>query len=257
MVRGPSPSGLVYRAVLTVIGVIAVLIVAGSIYVNTNVEEINGCGLSYYDLTDYQFTPQPRPSSVHLPSDDPNRKHSYKLYRFVEPNVNRNSVHSVPVLFVHGNSGHYRQMRLIAMRLSSHRRSSAGSLPLALDYFSIDFVEEKSALSGRLTLRQSLYVNECVRTILAQYKSKGNTVAGGAPTQVLLIGHSMGGIIARSIFMADNFIPGSVSAIITLGTPHVDPFIVSDRQLQSFYHTTNQFWRDPASNSSTCVFHLL
>lgn len=101
------------------------------------------------------------------------------------------------------------------------------------DYYSIDFQEEKSGLSGRLVWRQALYVNECLRTILARYP-KG--------TSAILVAHSMGGIIARGIFHLPNFFAGSVSTILTLGSPHRQPYIHADRYLAAFYDKTNSFW---------------
>jgi pimeloyl-ACP methyl ester carboxylesterase len=62
-------------------------------------------------------------------------------------------------------------------------------------------------------------------------------------TSVVLVGHSMGGIIARGLFHLPNFRARSVSTIFTLGSPHRGPVIAADALLSRFYARTNRLWR--------------
>ena len=68
------------------------------------------------------------------------------------------------------------------------------------DYFSVDFNEEFSALYGGSLSRQSDFVAACVDHILSKYER-----AARRPKSVVLVGHSIGGLIAKSLFARPNF----------------------------------------------------
>jgi len=78
--------------------------------------------------------------------------------------------------------------------------------------FSIEFAMKRMACRGDLMDGQASFVNEAVQFIMNVYLKK--------TTPVLLVAHSMGGLVGRAIVMQDNYQPGSVSALITFGTPH-------------------------------------
>lgn len=58
-----------------------------------------------------------------------------------------------------------------------------------------------------------------VRSFDSLLRAEGN-YSGVPPTSVVLVGHSMGGFVARALFVHPAFQPGTVDTIITLNTPH-------------------------------------
>ena len=68
------------------------------------------------------------------------------------------------------------------------------------DYFAVDFNEEFSALYGGTLARQSDYAAACVDHILSKYGRKER-----APKSVVLVGHSIGGLVAKSLFARPDF----------------------------------------------------
>ena len=121
---------------------------------------------------------------------------------------------ATPAVFLPGNGGSYRQVRSLASetaRLAHARRreaaasasgsaSGAGSEPRSdpaperaravvdIDWFAVDFNEELSAFHAELLRRQTNHAREVVRRVLALYPPS---------TRVILVGHSMGGLVAR------------------------------------------------------------
>eukprot|EP00698_Gefionella_okellyi_P011161 TRINITY_DN2926_c0_g2_i4.p1 TRINITY_DN2926_c0_g2~~TRINITY_DN2926_c0_g2_i4.p1 ORF type:complete len:506 (-),score=91.36 TRINITY_DN2926_c0_g2_i4:1134-2651(-) len=140
-----------------------------------------------------------------------------------------------PMLFIPGNSGSSKQARSIGMELS--RRQHNGEV----DLYTVDFDEELSAFSGALLARQTEFVNDCIRFLLRRYASTQSVDA--KPNSVVLIGHSMGGVVARATFIAPNFQVGSVNTIVTLASPHVAPPITTQASVAEFYADLNTFWR--------------
>ena len=109
--------------------------------------------------------------------------------------------------------------------------------PNNFDFWAIDFNDELSAFSGKLLLHQTEFVNDCIRFLLSHYSESVH------PTQkVVVVGHSMGGMVARALFFAENYVPHSVEVILTLSTPHW-PVLLGDAHMESFYAHVNDKWR--------------
>lgn len=100
---------------------------------------------------------------------------------------------------------------------------------------SVDLNEEFSAFSGQLLLDQAEYLNDAVRYILSLYPRSES---------VLIVGHSMGGVVARLMFTLPNYKPGSVTNILTLASPHAMAPIVLDPKLYLAYTTMNRYWKN-------------
>ncbi|KAI1320037.1 GPI inositol deacylase [Mortierella claussenii] len=144
----------------------------------------------------------------------------------------------IPALFIPGNAGSARQVRSIAREtISWHKPGSQ-----RFDFFTVDFNEEFSAFHGQLLLDQAQYINDAIRYILSLYDESYHSYP--KPTSVLIIGHSMGGIVARTIFLKENYLPGSVHAILTLATPHMVPPLALDHAISSIYDRIESFWRE-------------
>jgi len=101
-----------------------------------------------------------------------------------------------------------------------------------------EFNEDFSAFHGPTLMAQSRYVADAVNFILSRYP---------VGTQVVLMGHSMGGIVAMSQLPSTN-----ISAIITMSTPHSLPPARFDRRIEDIFATS---WK-AAANSSTPVLSI-
>lgn len=141
----------------------------------------------------------------------------------------------VPVLFVPGNAGSYRQIRSIS-DTSRELNEQYGSAEI--DFFALDFNEAYSALHGRTLLDQAEYLNDAVKYILDMYRDNGQDVSS-----VILLGHSMGGVVSRLAISLENYAPGTVNTIFTLASPHLVPPATFDGDIQKVYNRMNDFWR--------------
>jgi hypothetical protein len=111
-----------------------------------------------------------------------------------------------------------------------------------------------SAFQSESIQDQAFIANEAVQFILAKYKEQKKIT----PKGVLIIGHSMGGIVARNMMTLSNYQPGSVLDIITLSTPHREPPIPLYRPLGQMYSDLNTFWRlEHRSNGKTANISLI
>lgn len=153
----------------------------------------------------------------------------------------------VPILFIHGNGGSYHQVRSLASRLTSlyiadrdrtPGRHPSDRIPDLNDYYAVDFFEESAAFSGSLLWQQAWFINEALHTILARYEN------GGRDTKVILVGHSMGGILARSLPLLGNFPrmesgESRIALVASLGSPQRAPVLRTDEMMQRMYWAAN------------------
>ncbi|XP_070580466.1 GPI inositol-deacylase-like [Ptychodera flava] len=139
----------------------------------------------------------------------------------------------IPVLFIPGNAGSYRQVRSLgSVALRKAERSKHH-----FNYFVVNLNGELSGLYGGFLDRQTEYVSQCIKHILSLYKHSKYP-----PKSVILVGHSMGGIIARALFTLPDFDQSTVHTIITQATPHRAPVIEADIYIATFYNNVNQYW---------------
>lgn len=189
----------------------------------------------------------------------------------------------VPVLFIPGHAGSYKQIRAIAAETSFYyyqhyaRRTDLRDQGVrGLDFFTgnmtlvslpalarvnasvcpiVDFHEEFSALHGQSLLEQAEYLNDAIDYILKLYplsrRSESQTNAKlPDPTSVIIIGHSMGGVVARTMFMLSNYQPGTINTIITLSTPHILPPAPFDWKISKIYDDLHHFWKNGYGHSA-------
>lgn len=116
-----------------------------------------------------------------------------------------------------------------------------------LDFFTVDFNEDFTAFHGQTILDQAEYLNEVIRYILSLYldpkMSKGRNPDLPDPASVIVLGHSMGGIVARTMLVMPNYQTNSINTIITMSAPHARPPVSFDSQIISTYDDINNFWR--------------
>lgn len=164
----------------------------------------------------------------------------------------------IPALFIPGNAGSYRQMRSIAAEISNlyfDETINVVSNPNArnFDFFGADFNEDYTAFHGKTMLDQAEYLNEAIRFILLLYLSSQSP-----PTSVLILAHSMGGIVARVLPTLGNYVPGSINTIVTLSSPHSAAPLTFDGDILKIYLAIDRFWYDAFSNdpNSLGLAHL-
>jgi glycosylphosphatidylinositol deacylase len=105
-----------------------------------------------------------------------------------------------------------------------------------VDYFALEFNEDFSALHGPTLALQTAYTRAAVAYVLSRY----------APgTQVVVVGHSMGGIVGVSLLPS-----ADIAAVITLATPHALPPARFDSRIEKIYE---QNWRTLAADPTPVV----
>jgi pimeloyl-ACP methyl ester carboxylesterase len=112
----------------------------------------------------------------------------------------------------------------------------------------VDLNEELSALSGQTLIDQAEYMNQAIERILSLYRHQSKK-----PTSVIIIGHSMGGLVARTMFMLPNYIPDSITNIITLATPHMTAPLLLDATIYEIYNKLTQFWKENKFDDLTLI----
>ncbi|KAK9253435.1 putative gpi inositol-deacylase protein [Lipomyces tetrasporus] len=182
----------------------------------------------------------------------------YGLYLYREQGYDRLEPNGVPVLFIPGNAGSYRQVRGLAAEAAHQyydtvtaKGSYGDGGARNLDFFTADFNEDFTAFHGRTLLDQAEYLNDAIAFILSLYKTSSYSHRSSSdfplPRSVILIGHSMGGIVARTMLTLPNYQPDSVNTILTLSTPHVVPPATFDWDIVRIYDRINRYWRDSYS----------
>lgn len=183
----------------------------------------------------------------------------YSLYLYREEGVDDYTHDSIglrgaPVLFIPGNAGSYKQVRSLSSEASryyynTYRNDQKAQEEgiRALDFFTVDFNEDLAAFHGQTVIDQAEYVNEAIAYILSLYHDSKRLNRDSDlpdPSSVILIGHSMGGIVARTVLVNTKYQANSVNTIITMSTPHARPPVSFDADIVTLYNEINKYWRD-------------
>ena len=140
----------------------------------------------------------------------------------------------IPVIFVHGHAGSYKQCRSFA----SYAEKIKSRFAIKLDYFTLDFAEELSAFSGSILQRQVEHMKRTIQLISDFYAALGNE------QKIILIGHSMGGIVAKGAAYMNEAVHGNtlsqVKMVITLNTPHARSLGALDRGFERLFSIIHQ-----------------
>ncbi|EZA56408.1 hypothetical protein DMN91_009837 [Ooceraea biroi] len=212
---------IIYGIVSPFFTAIAFLYILGVARYITDFEE-NTCEMTY--MFEY-----PQYVRISLDSDIKEKYPRFGLYAYgegyVTEKLRRMHFSGIPVLFIPGNAGSHEQVRSIAS--VSLRKSIRDRIPYHFDFFAVSFNKDYSAFYGGVLMEQTTYVSHCIKAILALYKNKVDSV--------VLIGHSMGGIIAKgALVLTPNVNASYASMIINLATPST-PALVLDRIFANYY----------------------
>lgn len=169
----------------------------------------------------------------------------YREQRSGNPQHELDSLDGVPVLFIPGNAGSYKQGRSIAAETAYNENNGIG-----FDFFMADFNEDFTAFHGRTLLDQAEYLNDAIRFILSLYSRKNNKVV---PKSVIIVAHSMGGIVSRVMPTLPNYVEESLNSIITLATPHAAAPATFDGDIMSIYSSADKFWRSAYFDSMDSI----
>ncbi|KAL6135863.1 hypothetical protein ACLB2K_068088 [Fragaria x ananassa] len=199
----------------------------------------------------------------------------------------------VPVLFIPGNGGSYKQVRSLAAE--SDRAYQAGPLERTcyreawltpeeggeedrdvggyelpnqydsrLDWFAVDLEGEHSALDSGVLEQQASYVVRCIHRILDQYEEsfkarekEGAATSATLPKSVILVGHSMGGFVARAAVIDPHLRKSAVETILTLSSPHQYPPVALQPSFGHYFKHINREWRKGYEVQTTAAGHYL
>ncbi|KAI8533503.1 hypothetical protein RHMOL_Rhmol10G0016100 [Rhododendron molle] len=243
----------------------------------------NGCIMTYMYP---QYIPVSSPANVSA------SKYGLYLYhegwKKIDFSEHLKKLSGVPILFIPGNGGSYKQASFYSVAFISVRSLAAESdrayqggplertfyqqasvtvkeggvemdatgfhLPnhysSMLDWFAVDLEGEHSAMDGRILEEHTEYVVYAIHRILDQYKDsrgarvkKGAAVSGRLPTSVILVGHSMGGFVARAAIIHPDLRKSAVETVLTLSSPHQSPPVALQPSLGHYYARVNEEWR--------------
>ncbi|KAH7385541.1 PGAP1-like protein-domain-containing protein [Phaeosphaeria sp. MPI-PUGE-AT-0046c] len=235
----------IYTLATTVVGFAAAFLMVQSFL--TKQLDIKGCEMSYM-----------RP--MYSKFDDFDTEHTrfaskYSLYLYREYGIDEEFTgKGVPVLFIPGNAGSYKQVRSLAADAAyhyhntvQHENDPTKGVKRSLDFFSVDFNEDFTAFHGQTLLDQAEYLNDAIRFILSLYHTPGRSQRDSDlpdPTSVIIVGHSMGGVVARTMVTMPNYQANAINTIITIAAPHARPPISFDGDIIRIYKGINEYWRD-------------
>ncbi|KAF7130134.1 hypothetical protein RHSIM_Rhsim10G0011500 [Rhododendron simsii] len=238
----------------------------------------NGCIMTYMYP---QYIPVSSPANVSA------SKYGLYLYhegwKKIDFSEHLKKLSGVPVLFIPGNGGSYKQASFYSVRslaAESDRAYQGGPLERTfyqqasltvkeggvemdatgfhlpnqyssmLDWFAVDLEGEHSAMDGRILEEHTEYVVYAIHRILDQYKDsrgarvkEGAAVSGRLPTSVILVGHSMGGFVARAAIIHPDLRKSAVETVLTLSSPHQSPPVALQPSLGHYYARVNEEWR--------------
>ncbi|KAI9885731.1 MAG: mitochondrial membrane protein [Watsoniomyces obsoletus] len=208
--------------------------------------DVPGCRMSYM-----------RPAFARLNEFDTEHTRfasKYSLYLYREGGVDEDTrVKGVPVLFIPGNAGSYKQVRPIAAEAANyfhdvvqHDSAAMDAGASSVDFFTADFNEDITAFHGQTLLDQAEYLNEAISYILSLYHDPSRSMRASGlpdPSSVILVGHSMGGIVARTMLTMPNYQSNSINTIITMSAPHARPPVAFDGDIVRAYQRINDYWR--------------
>lgn len=156
-------------------------------------------------------------------------------------------VRRVPVLFVHGNGGSFRQVRSLASQTAKGfhaealgARGRVGGETL-LDWYAVDFREELSAYAAGVLEAQVDFVERSMAAIAEMDEGMG----ASSPGHLILVGHSMGGVVAKAALLRGRRRSAGVPEVpllVTLASPLAAHPFLAEHALAAFYSGLQAAW---------------
>lgn len=250
----------------------------------------NGCNMTYMYPT---YIPIPITSS-----GAPLTKYGLFLYhegwKTIDFKEHIQKLSGIPVLFIPGNGGSYKQVRSLAAEsdrayqmgplertfyqeasLTPEEEGEDQDIDVArfelpnhydsrLDWFTVDLEGEHSAMDSAILEQHAHYVVHCIHRILDQYKEsyearkrEGAATSGTLPKSVILVGHSMGGFVARAAVVDPHLRKSAVETILTLSSPHQYPPVALQPSYGHYFRRVNSEWRKGYKVQTTGAGHYL
>jgi pimeloyl-ACP methyl ester carboxylesterase len=228
----------------TIFSIVSIgLIVFSTIYQKNNYE-VSKCRMTYMYPSFYP---------INVPSV-PTVLQRYKLYLYRDGRFdNEEKLNGTPLLFIPGNRGSYGQARSLGGVLQEIA-FERGQTEKRYDIFSADLNEEFTAFSTQSLEDQAKFINHCIQTILDLY---GSTQFNPKPKSVVIVAHSMGGVVIKRSAMLPNYLPDSVNTIITLATPHEISRVPLDSSMIQLYKEVNSFWKYEKYSFGSPIFDIV
>ncbi|OQR71942.1 GPI inositol-deacylase-like [Tropilaelaps mercedesae] len=195
----------------------------------------NHCSMTYMPIP-------PQYIEVEMTENVTKRFPRYRLLLYGEGVVARDlrrfGPRGIPLVFIHGNAGNPGQARAIGsiLQLKAEMRNMLDSPVYSV--YTVDFDEELSALYGGVLPQQAEFLQECLRVVC----QKWNSSHPDQPPRIIFVGHSMGGVVARSLYLQPDFDISLVGLHVELASPSQRPVAYLDRGLWEFYERINQVW---------------
>uniref|UniRef100_A0A1B6CQG4 GPI inositol-deacylase n=1 Tax=Clastoptera arizonana TaxID=38151 RepID=A0A1B6CQG4_9HEMI len=214
--------------------------IVGYTQIRIRSREINNCEMTYM----YEY---PQFVRISLPPNITTNYRRYGLYAYAEgrfiDKARQMKFDGIPVLFIPGHSGSYKQVRSLAS--VSLRKSLGSRTPYHFDFFTIDLNEEYSGLFGGVLKDQTRFILHAIQHIFSLYKKN-------EPDSIVLFGHSMGGVLAKGLFLEPDFMKNRVRLLITLATPH-SPVVLLDKMSAYYYQSIRMNWPSEDMDSLTMI----
>ncbi|KAH9743748.1 Hydrolases acting on ester bond [Citrus sinensis] len=131
-----------------------------------------------------------------------------------------------------------------------------------LDWFAVDLEGEHSAMDGQILEEHAEYVVYAIHRILDQYREsqdarerEGAATSGSLPKSVILVGHSVGGFVARAAIIHPLLRKSAVETVLTLSSPHQSPPLALQPSLGNYFARVNDEWRKGYEAHTTPTGH--
>ena len=158
------------------------------------------------------------PHYVPIPVATPPPMRPYRLFRFEEMSVHTSHTEArgsqyqpgaLPVLFVHGNAGHYAQARSLGKEIHTliAKDHPSSEVQKYVAMYTVDFLEEINFVHGDILTQQVSFVLQCLKEVRRIHHG----------LRVIVVGHSMGGVLAS---YASYVQPDHFHVLLTLSSPH-------------------------------------
>ncbi|TXT12243.1 uncharacterized protein COLE_02653 [Cutaneotrichosporon oleaginosum] len=172
----------------------------------------------------------------------------YALFLYREGGMDPPVPSGHPVIFIPGNAGSYKQARSIGASVAAQfHKGRDTTWTKSVDLFTVDFNEDLSALHAPTLRSQAQFL---VKAIARVYRAYEHLPADERPAKVILLGHSMGGIVARlasTMAQPTMWQPSPVDVILTMSTPHLQPPAPLDPEMERIYAEINSVrYSDPS-----------